>query len=285
MKGFRNIGNTCYLNAGLQMLVQNKDLAELISKYSSHSQILKIISDFIQEYYDVNTSDVVIPNEIKKIVQEKQDIFSGFQQQDSTEFIIYLLDIIDEEIKQIDKSSNGIKPLFGIIFNSRIKCKLRTCLTISNNKELNNFLLLDINSDCTSLDDAYRQFKSGELLTEDNKYFCGKCQDKRVASKRTEIETWPKYLFVWLKRYKQVGHRITKNSQQINIPLEWRHNTSLQGAVVHDGGLNGGHYIYVGKQENNKWYIFNDSHVSEISDELLNNYISRAYWLYYKNND
>ena len=26
VKGFQNIGNTCYLNAGLQMIIQNKDL-------------------------------------------------------------------------------------------------------------------------------------------------------------------------------------------------------------------------------------------------------------------
>ena len=49
MKGFNNIGNTCYLNAGLQMLIQNKLLCNLILKYSQQSQILKIIGNFIND--------------------------------------------------------------------------------------------------------------------------------------------------------------------------------------------------------------------------------------------
>ena len=51
MKGFDNIGNTCYLNAGLQMIIQNKLLCNLILNYSIQSPILKIIGDFINEYY------------------------------------------------------------------------------------------------------------------------------------------------------------------------------------------------------------------------------------------
>ncbi len=282
MKGFRNIGNTCYLNSGLQMIVQNKDLCELILKYSAYSDTLKKIGEFIQEYYSPNT-DVIIPREIKKIVEEKQEIFSGFNQQDSTEFIIYLLDTIDEEIKKIDKESKGIEPIFGINFNVRIKCKLRECLTIYNRTEKNNFLLLDIDSNCKSLEDAYHTFKSGDKLEADDKYFCEKCQAKRIASKRNAIDTWPNYLFVWLKRFRQEGKRYVKNSQSLDIPLVWRHDTVLQGAVIHYGSLNGGHYVYVGKQDNNKWYLFNDSSVSEVSTEAeLKELLSNAYWLCYK---
>jgi ubiquitin C-terminal hydrolase len=131
MKGFINIGNTCYLNSGLQMLIQNKELCALVMKYSDKSPVLKTIGDFIMEYYSLD-SKPIIPSEIKKIVEQKQEIFMGFGQQDSTEFIIYLLDIIDEEIKKIDSTSKGIEPIFGIGFNVRIKCKLRTCLQVYN---------------------------------------------------------------------------------------------------------------------------------------------------------
>lgn len=287
MKGFRNIGNTCYLNSGLQMLIQNKDLCKLILKYSSKSEILKKISDFLLEYYNDDSDNCIVPNEIKKIVEEKQDLFAGFQQQDSTEFVIYLLDIIDEEIKSIDESSNGIEPIFGIDFNVRIKCKLRECLKIYNRKEKNNFLLLDIDSKCSSLDDAYRNFKSGEKLESDDKYFCENCQEKRIASKRTNVNIWPRHLFIWLKRFRQNGRgkNFTKNSQELEIPIIWRHNMKLVGAIIHYGNLNGGHYVYVGNN-NDKWYLFNDSNVSEIKTiSELNSLISKAYWLYYQNTE
>lgn len=282
MKGFKNIGNTCYLNSGLQMLVQNSELCELIIKYSSGSDILNKIAQFIKTYYDKSSIDVIVPNEIKKIVENKKDLFEGFQQQDSTEFIIYLLDVIDEEVKKIHQNSGGIQPIFGIKFNVRIKCKHTECLEIYNREEFNNFLLLDINSNCTSLDDAYRNFKSGTKLELDNKYFCEKCQDKRVASKRHTIDKWPKYLGIWLKRFTQNGKQFTKNNQELYIPFEWRHNYYLYGAIIHYGSLNGGHYVYVGNQES-KWYLFNDSTVSEIKNELeLKSLLAKAYWLCYK---
>ena len=284
MKGFKNIGNTCYLNSGLQMLVQNKDLYQLIINYSSGSEILAKIADFIQTYHDESSNDVIIPKEIKKIVEDKKDTFEGFQQQDSTEFIIYLLDVIDEEIKKGSGGSRGIQPLFGIKFNIRIKCKLRECLQTYNREEFSNFLLVDIDSDCTSLEDAYRNFKSGAKLEADDKYYCEKCQAKRIASKRHMIELWPKYLFVWLKRFRQSGRRFTKNNQELDIPIVWRHNNYLQGAVIHYGGLDGGHYVYVGRNKE-KWYLFNDSSISEINSESeLKKLLAKAYWLCYKQN-
>ena len=189
---------------------------------------------------------------------------------------------VDEEIKKINNESKGIQPIFGIEFNVRIKCKLRTCLQNYNKKEINNFLLLDIDSDCSSLEDVYRNFKSSAKLELDHKYFCEKCQAKRIASKKHTINEWPTYLFIWLKRFKQEGMKLMKNNQELDIPLEWRHQNYLEGAIIHYGSLNGGHYVYVGKHNNN-WYLFNDSSITEIKSESeLKLLLSKAYWLSYK---
>jgi len=75
MKGFNNMGNTCYLNAGLQMIIQNTDLCNLILKYSQQSLILNKIGVIIDQYYKGTNS--ITPIDIKNIVSERQKIFYG----------------------------------------------------------------------------------------------------------------------------------------------------------------------------------------------------------------
>lgn len=279
MKGFKNIGNTCYLNSGLQMLIQNEDLCNMILKHADKSEQLAVIAKMINDYYSKETEPVLTPVAIKQLVQNEQDIFYGFGQQDSTEFIICLLNIIDDEIK---KQNNSLNELFGININTRTKCKFRECLKISNKIDSNLFLMLDLNHTDMSLDDSYRHIKEGETLTDDDKYYCDNCKEKRIASKRTNIESWPSHLFVWLKRFKQNGRYYSKLDQHLDIPLVWRHNNVLKGAVLHYGGLHGGHYVYMGIVED-KWYLFNDGNVSEIPTELqVKKLLGDAYWLYYK---
>ncbi len=282
MKGFKNIGNSCYLNSGLQMLIQNKSLCKIILDNSSKTPILNILGQLIKDYWTNSSSYAIDPYTIKKIVGERKKIFDGFGQEDSTEFVLYLLDIIDEEIKKTEPNSKGLEPIFGIKFNLRIKCKLLGCLKTYNREEFNNFLLLDIDPNSKTLDDIYRKFKSSTKLDKDNKYYCQACDAKRIASSQTEIKHWPPHLFIWLKRFVQTLNKFSKNTQSIDIPLQWRHSMQLSGAIIHSGNLNGGHYMYVGRKHKT-WYLFNDSSVSQINSDIeLKQMLSQAYWLYYQ---
>lgn len=281
MKGFINIGNTCYLNATLQMLINNQDICNLVIKYADKSLILNIISKYIFEYYNSNISLPITPIEIKKIIENYNIIFKGHEQHDASEVTLCLLNIINDEINKIDKV-NKFESLFNIHFNLNIHCT--KCLENYNKTEINNILILDIKSELNNLDDIYRNFKAKIILNDDNKYYCDKCKTKRLAIKNYTIKNWSNNLLILLKRFQYSGNNIIKNTQKIDIPLIWRHNYYLYGAIIHNGNINGGHYIYVGKQAN-KWYIYNDTSVNEIiSNDKLNQLLANAYLLYYKQN-
>ena len=75
---------------------------------------------------------------------------------------------------------------------------------------------------------------------------------------------------------------IGENNTSINIPLEWRHGYKLKGGIIHLGSYGGGHYIYYGN-ENNKWYLANDTNISNINDinKFMNETGNKSYILYY----
>jgi ubiquitin C-terminal hydrolase len=271
-KGFYNLGNTCYLNSGLQLIINNKELCNNILLLSENNDFLLMLSQFIKNYYNNNSNIILNPSFIKEIVANKNNEFIGFKQNDSFEFIIYFLDYIFENFK--------INKLYQITTNIKIKCKLLTCLNINEHQEYNNYLILDILDNFKDLDDCYRNYKQREKLMNDNSYYCEKCNDKRIASKRINITHWPNYLIIIFKRFTNNG-RIQKNNNKIDVPLIWRHDYHLKGIVSHSGSLFGGHYIYIGNH-NNKWIIFNDDHTSEINNEQLDNYKNNGYIYYFQ---
>lgn len=279
MKGFTNLGNTCYLNSGLQMIIQNQDLCNIVTALKSKSEILSKFSDFIEEYYNGQTKPLK-PKFIKNLVSQKNSIFSGFNQQDSSEFIVFLLELLNTEINKYTENKNIIDKIFEIEITTSTKCKVLSCLNVSENKQNSTILILDVNEECNNLDDCYNLSKSKIKLDGDEKYFCEKCNKKRIASQRKDITKWPKNLIVWIRRYQQKGTKLSKFSQEILVPIEWRSNYQLKGIVFHSGSLYGGHYIYAGKV-NDKWYLFNDATVSELSNRELINLINYGYIYYY----
>jgi len=276
-KGFNNIGNTCYLNSGLQLIIHNKELCSIIASNSNKSEILKNINDFIKDY-DNNENKSLTPSYFKNLVEEKNSIFKGYGQQDSSEFIIYFLDLISDELK---KNGININTIFEHTVTVSIKCKLRSCLKTSNHNEKNNYLILNTDKTFENLDDCYREYKSRVKLENDNLYYCDNCKDNRIASKKIEIINWPKHLIVILKRFYQSEYKLNKNTNEIIVPIEWRHNYILKGFVYHSGSLFGGHYIYIGKY-NNKWLMFDDNFVTEINQQNFEKYKNLSYIYYFE---
>lgn len=265
MNGIINMGNTCYMNSVLQLLLNCSSFNNIVKKYSG-KDITNKLSNFIDEYNISNSS--VKPKNLKKCIEENIDFFNNYSQHDSFEFLVLFLDLINSNC------NDEISKIFNIKTNINIKCKIISCSNESIHNENNMYLMLPLKS---TLDDSYREYKSTVRIDKDLIY-CEKCQKKTVSRKMILIEEWPNDIIIILKRF---HNNSQKNNNDINIPIKWRHNYELIGGIVHMGSSFGGHYIYFGKK-NSKFYLFNDSSVSELDSKNLDKLLKKSYILHYR---
>jgi ubiquitin carboxyl-terminal hydrolase 4/11/15 len=109
--GLINLGNTCYFNSGVQCLMHTMPLilhflnndwkAEIntANRLGSGGDVVKDLGALVEEFWRGSHS-IVDPSSLKYSIGRFAHQFSGWQQQDAHELLIFLLDAIHEDLNR-----------------------------------------------------------------------------------------------------------------------------------------------------------------------------------------
>lgn len=247
--GLNNLGNTCFMNSSIQCLSANIEL----TKYFLSSEVAEDIDNevvychMIKQYYALikgiwENNCVIVPDSFKKVLSILEPKFKGFQQHDSHECIIAILDCIhkgisyeieveydSEKFHKIENDalevwSNFIRNEYSKVIDlfygqlaSTINCL--KCNQISNTYDPFCYISVPIRDDNSDINECMKNYIEAELLEEGNKYDCEKCGEKTKAHKSISIWRCPKYLIIQLKRFRINGKKMVKLHNTITFPL------------------------------------------------------------------
>lgn len=186
---------------------------------------------------------------------------------------------------------------------SRVICS--RCSNESIAFDIFNDLQLSFTKGESDLTKMLEQFLREEPLTDD--YFCSSCKRKpaidsehRQSRRKLSLFRLPRVLVFQLKRFSYGKWRKEKINTRVSFPDELdlsrftteskdssveRSSYRLVGVVNHSGGIDFGHYTAECRNPiNQKWYTFNDSHVTSSTYDHSHQHESSAPYLlfYYK---
>ena len=255
-----NTGVTCYMNSILAILQQTPYFADYIisNNYNIKGGIENkdtILNSVIYQLFKIfkismsNDNKQLTINTFRKNLAKKNFIWGEPQQQDSQEFLTFLLNTIEEEIKytilylpgrkiqklklnienlialknweEFTKNEYGIiKKLFTGQNQSILKCE--KCKNKSSKFEIFTNLQLHIEEKCFDIYDCLDSYIKKEQLDKNNTIWCTFCFQKNRSYKSNYIWKTPKVLIINLKRFKynDYGMVTSKNTKFINYPVE-----------------------------------------------------------------
>ncbi len=122
--GLNNIGATCYMNATLQCLINIDALTRFLLNKDNYSEITndlnlcELTSCYSELLFNVCCDDNIksySPNKFKEIISRKNPLFKGIQANDSKDLINFLLEEMNNELKNfknknIDNNNNNSIP-------------------------------------------------------------------------------------------------------------------------------------------------------------------------------
>jgi ubiquitin C-terminal hydrolase len=268
--GLQNMGNTCFINSSLQLLLNCPLLVNQIIE--SDNDNLKKYKQTCEDYFR-KTTNTLGPYILYKRYQKLNNNYFGISQEDAHEYLTFIIDDIDELSKDIN-----VKNLFKISLISKVNCE--ECNNFSEVIISEKMLSLSIDN-CQSLDDCFKKLYKKESLDNDNKWFCDKCNKKVCSNKYIYIDKISKYLIICLNRFIFDKNNIIKNNNNILFSTNIFTNYELIGIIYHMGTINGGHYICSITRDGKQWFLIDDTNIIETTYEKLEQINNNAYILLY----
>ncbi|KAK5174694.1 uncharacterized protein LTR77_001776 [Saxophila tyrrhenica] len=120
--GLGNLGNTCYMNSALQCIRSVEELAVYFLSNAYKKDInasnplghggtmAKVYANLLGQMYGDNTSGSVAPKAFKGALGNVAPMFSGYGQQDSQEFLSFLVDALHEDLNRVLKKPYNENP-------------------------------------------------------------------------------------------------------------------------------------------------------------------------------
>lgn len=332
--GLRNLGNTCFLNSCVQALSHTYEIHELLNKQSINDRIneSKQIFDahIFKEWKELTETmwsgnGTVQPlkfvSAVQKVAHKKDiEIFTGWAQNDVTEFLRFIVNCFHASIARtvkvkitgkpasdtdqlamkcyemlndnFSKEYSEIQDLFYGIMVSDIS-NIQTGK--SNSLKPEQYFILDFpipeKDGIVTLCDCLNTFVKKELLSGDNQWFNEKTGNKEDVNKQIRFWNFPKVLVITLKRFDATGK---KSDKFVDFPLTDldlskyvedyfpnKYVYDLYGICNHMGSTDGGHYTAFVKNQKGVWIYYNDSDVSIVKN-ATQMITPMAYCLFYR---
>ena len=323
--GLRNLGNTCYMNSILQCLSRLPPLVSSMSKITKtdinprsklDGKLAFAFRDFIVELRNSPNQSTVSPYEIKSQIGKFCRQFSGYDQQDSSEFFRCFLDALGQELSRVQNKA-GYQEMTGnskedlrkvadrwweyslsredSVVNDVFQGQLSSVITCGKcgygSVSCDPFLSLNLPSpesmSRTEVEDLLELYFKQTMLP--SSYVCESCKKSGACTQKISIFRLPKVLVLQVKRFQVNAFSRTR----LNTEVRMREELSLRGFINdrcessktyvlkgishHTGTLYFGHYIAECK-EDSTWYCFDDSRAYSVSPPSSS---SSAYLLFY----
>ena len=328
LSGLANLGNTCFINSCVQILSHTYELSHFLDNEMYKTKLKnKCESAVLIEWDNLRKllwkeNCIISPGKFVKTIQKIShlkniEIFTGYSQNDVSEFLLFLIDCFHTSLSrgvkmtisgspENDKDELAIKCFemikttyskdYSEIWNLFYAVHVSEISRTDNGKVISTrpepFFMIDLpippNNKEPTLIDCFNHYVDGEIIEnykdEDTNEFVN-------IRKRILFWSFPNILTIDLKRF---NNRAQKNKSYISFPIDDLdisqyvigykkeiYKYELYGVCNHSGSSMGGHYTSYVKNANGKWYHFNDTTVSEVG--LIESIISpKAYVLFYR---